>query len=117
MTLSHWSPRRTGAAQTSGDHALSCGHELSPLVQGSERLVIENVGEGLAENIEIALEPIGEGDAPALVEYSPIDKLLPATGFAILLAVTLGSAVQWAVRIKWQGGGTPYEETQSVSSF
>lgn len=83
----------------------------------SERLIIENVGEGPAENVEVALEAIGEGEAPELVGYSPIENLLPRSGYPLLIAVTMGSAAQWRVRMRWSEAGETFEETQSVSSF
>jgi len=85
--------------------------------QGSDRLIIENLGEGQAENVEVELEAIGDGRAPELVGYSPIETLLPRTGYPMLVAVTLGSAAQWRVRMRWQENGETFEETQSVSSF
>ena len=83
----------------------------------SDRLIIENVGDGPARNVEVALEPIGEGQAPKLVGYSPIENLLPRTSYPLLIAVTLGSAAQWRVEIRWQEAGETFSETQSVSSF
>jgi len=85
--------------------------------QASDRLIIENVGDGKAENVEVELEAIGEGRAPELVGYSPIESLLPRTGYPMLVAVTLGSAAQWRVRMRWEEEGTTFEESQSVSSF
>lgn len=83
----------------------------------SERLIIENVGEGPAENVEVALEAIGEGQAPELVGYSPIEKLLPRSGYPLLIAATIGCAAQWRVRMRWREAGETFEEKQSVSSF
>lgn len=83
----------------------------------SDRLIVENVGDGPAENVEVELEAIGEGKAPELVGFSPIEKLLPRTGYPILVAVTMGSAAQWRVRMRWQEASELFEETQSVSSF
>ena len=60
---------------------------------------------------------IGEGRAPELVCYSPIESLLPRTGYPMLVAVTLGAAAQWRVRMRWEEEGTTFEESQSVSSF
>lgn len=85
--------------------------------QGSDRLILENLGEGQAEDVEVQLEAIGEGRAPELVGYSPIESLLPHTGYPMIVAVTLGSAAQWRVRMRWRENGETFEETQSVSSF
>jgi hypothetical protein len=85
--------------------------------QASDRLIIENVGDGKAENVEVELEAIGEGRAPELVGNSPIESLLPRTGYPMLVVVTLGSAAQWRVRMRWEEEGTTFEESQSVSSF
>ncbi|MGH9231749.1 MAG: hypothetical protein ACRD0R_00205 [Acidimicrobiales bacterium] len=84
---------------------------------GSDRLIIENVGDGPAEHVEVELEAIGEGRAPDLVGYSPIENLLPRTRYPILVAVTMGSAAQLRVRMRWQEAGEMFDETQSVSSF
>ncbi len=83
----------------------------------SDRLIIENVGDGPAENVDVRLEAIGEGQAPELVGFSPIETLVPRSGYPILVAVTMGSAAQWRVRMRWQEAGEMFEETQSVSSF
>ncbi|MDT4922638.1 MAG: hypothetical protein QOG01_351 [Pseudonocardiales bacterium] len=83
----------------------------------SDGLIIENVGDGSAENVEVELEPIGEGEAPELVGHSPIEALLPRTGYTVPIAVSMGSAAQWRVRMRWQEAGATFEETQSVSSF
>lgn len=83
----------------------------------SDRLIIENVGDGPAENVDVELEPIGEGQAPELVSFSPIEMLVPHSGYPIVVAVTMGSAAQWRVRMRWQETGKAFEETQSVSSF
>jgi hypothetical protein len=83
----------------------------------SDRLIIENVGDGPAEGVEVALEAIGEGDAPELVGYAPIESLLPRTGYRLLIAVTMGSAAQWRVQMRWREGSETFEETQSVSAF
>ena len=85
--------------------------------RGSDRLILENLGEGQAEDVEVELEAVGEGRAPELVGYSPIETLLPRTGYPMIVAVTLGSAAQWRVRMRWQENGETFEETQSVSSF
>jgi hypothetical protein len=83
----------------------------------SDRLIIENVGDGIAQDVVVGLEPIGEGTAPELVGFSPIEQLLPQTGYALLVAVTMGSAAQWRIRMRWREGDVTFEETQSVSSF
>ena len=85
---------------------------------GSDRLIIENLGDGSADNVQVALEPAGEGLAPELVGHdAPIETLLPSAGYPILIAATMGSAAQWRVRMRWQEAGEQFEETQSVSSF
>jgi hypothetical protein len=85
--------------------------------EATDRLVVENLGDGPAENVEVKLEAIGEGAAPELVGYSPIEKLLPRTGYPMLLAVTMATAAQWRVQMRWQEAGDTFAETQSVSSF
>ncbi len=85
--------------------------------RGADQLIIENVGDGPAENVEIAVEPIGEGRAPDLVGYTPIETLLPQAAYAILVAVSMGTAAQWRVRMRWQEADLTFDETQSVSSF
>jgi hypothetical protein len=88
-----------------------------PRRPASDRLMIENVGDGPAESIEVALEAVGEGEAPELVGYAPIENLLPRTGYPLLIAVTFGSAAQWRVQMRWREGAEAFEETQSVSAF
>ena len=46
-----------------------------------------------------------------------IEALLPQTGYTVPLAVTMASASQWRVRMRWHEGGETFEVTQSVSSF
>ena len=84
----------------------------------SDRLIIEAVADGPAENVELELDDhwrgAGTGDGWL---FPSIERLLPRTGYPLLIAVTIGSAAQWRVQMRWEEAGVTFEETQSVSSF
>jgi hypothetical protein len=82
-----------------------------------ERLVIENVGTESAENIEVDVEAIGEGDPPMLHLEGPIERILPKSSVNVMAMVHMGVAAQWRVTIRWQEGGSPFEESQAVTPF
>jgi hypothetical protein len=82
-----------------------------------ERLVIENVGDAAAENVEISVEAIGEGEPPVLHMEHPIERLLPRSSVNIMTMVHMGVASQWRVTMKWNEGGAAFEEAQAVTPF
>lgn len=82
-----------------------------------ERLVIENVGDAAAENVEISVEAIGEGEPPVLHMEHPIERLVPRSSVNIMTMVHMGVARQWRVTMKWNEGGAAFEEAQAVTPF
>jgi hypothetical protein len=82
-----------------------------------DRLIIENVGDASAEFVEVALDAVGEGAAPSLIDDAPIEKILPRTGYPLLLGVTTGTAAQWQVQLQWREADETFAVSQSVSSF
>jgi hypothetical protein len=82
-----------------------------------ERLVIENVGDAVAEQVEISVEAIGEGEAPMLHMGHPIERLLPQSSVNIMTSVHMGVATQWRVALRWNEGEAAFEEAQAVTPF
>lgn len=82
-----------------------------------ERLVIENIGDIAAEAVEIEVEAIGEGDPPTLHWEGPIERIVPQSATNVMAFVHMGVASQWRVTLRWQEGGEPFEEVQTVTPF
>jgi hypothetical protein len=82
-----------------------------------ERIVIENVGTEPAENVEVEVDAVGEGDPPILHFEGPIERILPQSSVNVVAMVHMGVAAQWRVTIRWQEGGTPFKESQAVTPF
>lgn len=82
-----------------------------------ERLVVENVGDAVAEDIEIALTPVGSGDAPELLMGNTVERLLPQTAHRFPVVVHMGVAPEWRVDVRWREGMSRHEEYQIVSIF
>jgi hypothetical protein len=60
---------------------------------------------------------VRDGEAPELIGYSPIERLLPATRYPFLVAVSIASAAQWRVQMRWDEAGETFEDSQSLSSL
>jgi hypothetical protein len=80
-----------------------------------ERLVIENVGSAPAENLEVQVEPVGDGAGPTLMWDGPIERVLPHATVDVPTLIYSGIARQWRVTFRWQEGDESFEESQSVT--
>jgi hypothetical protein len=83
-----------------------------------ERLVVENLGTEAAEDLEVEIEPIGEGDPPLLLEEElRAERIPPGGAMVFLLVLHMGVASQWRVTYRWREGDNTFEDSQSISAF
>jgi hypothetical protein len=80
-------------------------------------LVIENLGSASADRVSIEVEPVGQGEAPAVLLDEPIERLPAQASVRILIAVTFGTAPQWRVTLRWYEGSHSFTEVQSITIF
>jgi hypothetical protein len=83
----------------------------------SERLVIQNLGHAAAEDVQVIIDPIGEGSAPELLVEQPFESLPPQGSISVPLAIHMGVAGQWRVTLSWREDSTHFEEIQTVIGF
>ncbi|RZO86378.1 MAG: hypothetical protein EVA65_05490 [Oceanococcus sp.] len=92
-------------------------------LEGSERsahrFVVENVGEGQAENVSFELIPQGGLESPLIErDYNqkfPIPVLGPGCAAGALAAFSLGSATSFRVILRWSEDGAQREQETYVS--
>jgi hypothetical protein len=82
-----------------------------------ERLVLENLGSAVAEDVTITVEAVGEGEPPSLWADSDVERIPPSGHVNLPVSVHMGVASQWRVTIRWREDGNEFEEVQSVTSF
>ena len=82
-----------------------------------EVLIIENLGSAAAQSISIDVEPVGQGEAPAVFLDEPVERLPAQASVRILVAVSMGTAAQWRITIRWHEGSKSFAEVQSVTIF
>ena len=119
--------RRRSRRRAKGVRGDSSRAEASPRAQlrlsivragRSERLVIENTGNAVAQEVQIlSSEPAGDGGQLNLIAYEPIASLQPGGTMRLLVAVTFGTAAQHDLVVAWREGDQVFEETHTLSIF
>ncbi|MEV2246807.1 hypothetical protein [Streptomyces sp. NPDC049970] len=82
-----------------------------------ERLVVKNIGNVEAKNLEVAIEAIGPGEPPEKFEDQVIESLLPDSDIVFPLFMHMGVASQWRVITRWVEGETEKSSEQTVMAF
>jgi hypothetical protein len=82
-----------------------------------ERLVIENLGTVPAENVEIVIDAVGQGEAPVAHIEGPIERILPRAAVSVTVLVHMGVASQWRLTLRWTEGDQHFEESQTITPF
>lgn len=90
-------------------------HGLMSMRTRSERLVIENLGTGTAEVVDVKIEPIGEGGPPIVHLEAPIENILPNASVDVMVLNYAETAAQWRVVLSWREGDSDHEQSQTVT--
>lgn len=113
---------KAGASAASGQGG-SKGPEASFRVWldksgGSDRLVLENIGGGPAQNLRIVKnEPVGDGNGLNLVGQDDVEILQPNNEVRFLAAVAFGTAAQHTITLAWDEGDQEFGESHSLTIF
>lgn len=82
-----------------------------------ERLVIENLGTAAAEDVQVSVEAVGEGEPPMLHLEGPIERIVPRASVNVMVLVHMGVASQWRVTLRWREGDQGFEESLAITPF
>jgi hypothetical protein len=88
-----------------------------PKYRTRERLVIENRGTAVAEQLRMEVElPEGEEGSPPIlyIPQGPIGRVLPGASMDFPFARAFGTAPTWEVVFTWREADKEYEERQSM---
>lgn len=81
------------------------------------RLVVKNIGNVEAKNLEVTIEAVGPGNPPARFDDQMIENLLPDADIVLPVVMHSGVASQWRVITKWVEGETEKTSEQTVMAF
>ncbi|MFB6820326.1 hypothetical protein ACFCXA_01885 [Streptomyces virginiae] len=91
------------------------GLGLSRTRRENQRLRLENIGEVAAEDVTFDISPVGEGDAPRLLESPTARRIPPRSYVDFPVVVHLGAARQGTVVHRWSEAGEFFSEEQTIS--
>jgi hypothetical protein len=82
-----------------------------------ERLIVENRGDGAAENLTWSVEVAPGENEPFIGKDSdePISRLPPAGTLEYAMATAFGTAARWDLVFQWTENGVEYEERQTMT--
>lgn len=81
-----------------------------------ERFEVQNIGDGPAENVRLAFEPIGDGEAPFTHPDPPEAERIPERSHvSFITGRTFGTASQVRVKYTWTENGEIFTDSQTVS--
>jgi len=89
-----------------------------PKYRTRERLVIENRGTAVAEQVQIrfGVPPGQEGNLPTIVvPEAPIGRVVPGASMDFPLMRAFGTASTWDVLYTWKEGGAEYQERRTIA--
>jgi hypothetical protein len=90
----------------------------SPRYRTRERLIVENRGTGVAQDVTVSFEPVPGEDAERvpklLAEEAPIQRFPPGATLEYPMASFMGMSPQWDVVFRWHESGAEYEERQTL---
>jgi hypothetical protein len=79
------------------------------------RLVIENIGTAAAEDVQVQIDPIGQGQAPRALYDLQAERIPAKAAVEMSVSVTMGTAAQWRVTLTWRVGAETFTESQTIS--
>lgn len=83
-----------------------------------ERLVVENLGSAAAEDVEVEIEAIGEGEPPLMHGNEPPVERVPPQGLTVFpLVMHMGISSQWRITFRWREGDEKFTDSQTVTAF
>ncbi|MDW3218662.1 MAG: hypothetical protein R8F63_08600 [Acidimicrobiales bacterium] len=86
--------------------------------RGGDVLTLENIGALAAVGVDVAVEPVGDGRAPQVLLDEPLEVIPPGESVSVLIAVTMGTASQWKLRVTFSDEeGRTYEEVHTLTPF
>jgi nucleoside 2-deoxyribosyltransferase len=89
-----------------------------PRYRTRERLVIENRGTGVAEQVRMSAElPAGEeGSLPTVfLPEDPLGRVVPRASMDFPMARAFGTASVWDLVVTWKEGENEYQERQTIA--
>lgn len=82
-----------------------------------ERLLLENIGDADAVEVEVRVVSAGGGSAPIVGGIFPIPTIAPGSGVTVPVTVHLGVSPIWDVTIEWTEQGIPRNQVVRVSTI
>ncbi|MGA5032127.1 hypothetical protein ACWDTQ_32845 [Streptomyces cellulosae] len=82
--------------------------------QRRQRLRVSNIGTGVAERLQVDVEPIGDGESPVVGDDTSVERLLHQSHFDIPVALTFGTSPQARVTLSWEEHGQQFNESQTI---
>ncbi|MFE9836364.1 hypothetical protein ACFYP4_14710 [Streptomyces sp. NPDC005551] len=80
-----------------------------------QRLLVENLGEVAAENVELEMSPVGEGNNPTALGELTAMRIPPKSSVNFPIALHMGAARQGTIVHRWTESGKPFSEQQTIS--
>lgn len=89
----------------------------NPKYRSRERIVVENRGTAPAEQLqfEFELPPGVQGQVPHVFAEAPVTRLVPGASVEFPLMLSMATAPQWEVVLRWREGEVEHEDRQTVS--
>jgi hypothetical protein len=81
------------------------------------RLVVDNIGTAAAEDVQVQIEDIDQGEPPKPVDGLRAERILAQGAVEFLLIVSMGTATQWRVTFTWREGDREFAESQTVTAL
>ncbi|MEV7700755.1 hypothetical protein ACFWZZ_31170 [[Kitasatospora] papulosa] len=80
-----------------------------------ERIRVENLGNSAAEDVQLEISPVGEGENPVFIGSLSASRIPPQAFVDFPVALHMGTATQGNVMHRWTEGGEEHFEEQTIS--
>ncbi|UFQ17097.1 MULTISPECIES: hypothetical protein [Streptomyces] len=80
-----------------------------------QRLLVENLGEVAAENVELEMSPVGEGTNPTALGELTAPRIPPKSSVNFPILLHSGVARQGTIVHRWTESDTSFSEEQTIS--
>ena len=89
-------------------------------IAGERRFVVQNVGEGVAREVDVTIEPVNGKNSPVIAgeheKKFPLSKLEPGESESLVAIITPGTGLYFRARVRWQDpDGSTVEKVYDLS--
>lgn len=75
-------------------------------IGGERRFVVENLGEGVAQQVQVTIEPVNGKNSPIIAgEHAkkfPLSRLGPGESESLVAIITPGTGLYFRAYVRWQ---------------